>query len=484
MFDSLGKKLQNVARSISGQGTISEKNITDALRDVRLALLEADVHFKVVKDFVTRTREKALGSDVLLGLNPGQQFIKIVYDELVETMGGEAAEFSLDRNKQNIVMLLGLQGSGKTTFAAKLAKFLAKDKFSPMLVACDIYRPAAIKQLKTVGAQVNVPVYEMGTEVPVTTIVREAMKVAARDGNNVLIIDTAGRLHIDEMKMDELVALRDEFKPRFTFLVADAMTGQDAVNSAGAFHTQIGIDGVCLTKLDGDARGGAALSIKTVTGRPIYFSGMGERLDELEVFHPDRMASRILGMGDILTLAEKAQESFDEDEARALQKKFRKETYNFDDFLKQMKQVKRMGSISKILKFIPGMSQMVDQIDEGEVEKSLSKTEAIIHSMTTEEREKPELLNANRRVRIAKGSGSQVADINKLVKEFEMFRKMAKEMMSGGMMKAMGNMMGGGGDPAMAGGAPRMPRMPQTGVGKGKGKSRKELKKMGKKKSR
>ena len=473
MFDSLGKKLQGVVRQISGQGTISEKNIQDALRDVRLALLEADVHFKVVKDFITHTKERALGAEVLTGVNPGQQFIKIVYDELAETMGGQAVNFDLDRSKINVVMLLGLQGSGKTTFAAKLAKLLVKDNWKPMLVACDIYRPAAIKQLKTVGAQVNVPVFEMGTEVPVVKIAREALKMATAESRDVMIIDTAGRLHIDEMKMDELVGLRDQIKPRFTFLVADAMTGQDAVNSAGTFHNHVGIDGVCLTKLDGDARGGAALSIKVVTGRPIFFAGMGERLDELEIFHPDRMAQRILGMGDVLTLVEKAQEAFDMDEAEVMRRKIRKESFTFDDFLKQMKQMKKMGSISKIMKFIPGLSQVMDQVDEGQMEKEMRRTEAIIHSMTLEERNTPSVLNAQRRVRIAKGSGTTVAEINKLVKDFEMARRMMKDMMGKGMMKSM---MGGGGD----GTAPARPSSIQ-GHGSGKGKkSKKELKKLGK----
>ncbi|MBN1867271.1 signal recognition particle protein [Candidatus Sumerlaeota bacterium] len=457
MFETLGKKLQSVVRDLSGQGAISEKNVQLALRDVRLALLEADVHFKVVKDFVARAKEKALGSEVLKGLDPGQQFIKIVHDELVQTMGGQAAAFDLDQNKVNVVMLLGLQGSGKTTFAAKLAKRLAKQGWKPLLVACDIYRPAAVKQLKTVGAQVGVPVFEMGTGVPVTQIALEALKTARAESRDVMIIDTAGRLHIDEMKMDELVELRDTLQPRVTFLVADAMTGQDAVNSAGRFYEQVGIDGVCLTKLDGDARGGAALSIQAVTGRPIYFAGVGEQLDDLEVFHPDRMAQRILGMGDVLTLVEKAQETFDADQAEVMRRKIRKETFTLDDFLKQMKQMKKMGSVSKLIKFIPGMSQMMDQVDESEMEKELSHTEAIIHSMTPMEREQPAILNGSRRARIARGAGQSVADINKLLKEFEMARRMMKEMM-GGPKDMLAAMAGGGG-------------MPVRGHGAGKGHS-------------
>ncbi|NQU44401.1 signal recognition particle protein [bacterium] len=471
MFDNLGRKLQDVARSISGQGAITEKNVVDALRDVRLALLEADVHFKVVKDFVARTREKAMGADVLRGLTPGQQFIKLVHDELVEVMGGQAASFDLDRDKINVVILLGLQGSGKTTFSAKLARRLAEQKWKPMLVACDIYRPAAVQQLKTVGAQVNVPVFEMGTGSPVVKIAREALDYARRESRDVVIIDTAGRLHIDEMKMDELVDLRDAMKPRFTFLVADAMTGQDAVNSAGAFHESVGIDGVCLTKMDGDARGGAALSIKEVTGRPIFFAGMGERLEDLEVFHPDRMAQRILGMGDVLTLVEKAQESFDLEQAEEMRRKIRKESFTFEDFLAQMKQVRKMGSFSKLMKFIPGMSQMMDGVDEDEMNREVGHTEAIIHSMTVEERQHPAVLNGSRKVRIAKGSGTDVAMVNKLLKDFEIARKMMKQMMGGGMGGMMGALSGTGG-----GGEGKRPMM-AGGHGPGKGKSKKKKKK-------
>jgi len=459
MFDTLGKKLQDVVRSMSGQGTITEKNIQDALREVRLALLEADVHFKVVKDFITKAREQAMGQEVLRGSNPGQQFIKIVHDQLVETMGERVVPFELDKASLNVVMLLGLQGSGKTTFSAKLAKRLTKEGWKPLLVACDIYRPAAIKQLHTVGAQVGVPVFDMGTETPVATIAQEAIAKAKREGRNVVILDTAGRLHIDEMKMDELVGLRDAVKPRFTFLVSDAMTGQDAVNSAGQFHTHVGIDGVCLTKLDGDARGGAALSIRAVTGRPIFFAGVGEQLDDLELFHPDRMAQRILGMGDVLTLVEKAQEAFDQSEAEELRRKIRKEAFTFNDFLKQMKQVKKMGSLSKIMKFIPGMSQVMDNIDEGEMEKEMRHTEAIIHSMTIEERENPSILTATRRARIGKGCGLGVAAVNNLIKEFEMARKMMKHLVGG--PKGLP----GGGLPPGAGG-----RGP-LGLGHGGGKS-------------
>jgi signal recognition particle subunit SRP54 len=468
MFDNLGKKLQDVVRSMSGQGTITEKNIQDALREVRLALLEADVHFKVVKDFMTRAREQAMGQDVLRGINPGQQFIKIVHDQLVETMGERVVPFELDKAGLNVVMLLGLQGSGKTTFSAKLAKRLTKEGWKPLLVACDIYRPAAIKQLHTVGAQVGVPVFDMGTETPVVTIAQEAIAKAKHEGRNVVILDTAGRLHIDEMKMDELVGLRDAVKPRFTFLVSDAMTGQDAVNSAGQFHTHVGIDGVCLTKLDGDARGGAALSIRAVTGRPIYFAGVGEQLDDLELFHPDRMAQRILGMGDVLTLVEKAQEAFDQEDAEELRRKIRKEAFTFNDFLKQMKQVKKMGSLSKIMKFIPGMSQVMDQIDEGEMEKEMRHTEAIIHSMTIEERENPSIMTASRRARIGKGCGLGVAAVNNLIKEFEMARKMMKQLVGGPK-----GPMAGGGLPAGAGGRGPL----GLGHGAGKSQSKSEMRK-------
>jgi signal recognition particle subunit SRP54 len=469
MFDALGKKLHNVIRTVSGQGAITEKNIQDALREVRLALLEADVHFKVARDFVARAREKALGADVLRGINPGQQFIRIVHDELVETMGGRAAAFELDQDKVNVVMLVGLQGSGKTTFAAKLAKHLAQKGWKPLLVACDIYRPAAIKQLKTVGAQVDAPVFDMGTDVPVATISREALKVAQAESRNVMIVDTAGRLHIDEMKMDEIVALREAIRPRFTFLVADAMTGQDAVNSAGRFHEQVGIDGVCLTKLDGDARGGAALSIRAVTGRPIYFAATGEGLGDLEVFHPDRMAQRILGMGDVLTLVEKAQETFDLGEAQAMRRKIRRESFTLDDFLKQMKTMKRMGSMSKLIRMIPGMGQMMEGVDEEEMQREMKHTEAIISSMTPLEREHPAVLNGSRRARISRGCGQEVAAVNRLLKEFEVARRMMKEMISGGPR----GLLAGAGNPGSAG-----------GHGPGRGRSKKDLKKKGKKRSR
>lgn len=480
MFDSLGKKLQGVVRSMSGQGTISESNIKDALREVRLALLEADVHFKVVKDFIAQAREKAMGEDVLLGVNPGQQFIKIVHDQLVETMGDRAVDFALERGQTNVVMLLGLQGSGKTTFSAKLAKRLAKEGWKPMLVACDIYRPAAVHQLKTVGEQVGVPVFERGTDVPVTEIAKGALEFARAEKRDVVILDTAGRLHIDEMKMDELVGLREFAKPKFTFLVADAMTGQDAVNSAGLFHEKVGIDGVCLTKLDGDARGGAALSVRAVTGRPIYFSGMGETLDDLEIFHPDRMAQRILGMGDVLTLVEKAQEVFDLDEAEEMRKKIKKESFTFNDFLKQMKQMKKMGSMSKLMKFIPGMGQMMDQIDEGEMEKELKHTEAIILSMTPEERDNPTLLNGTRRSRIAKGCGLGAQAVNRLVKEFDTAKKMMGQMMRGGGMPGMPGMPGMGGN---GGGAKKVGGQNLLAL-KAKQKAKKKQQKKDKKKQR
>jgi signal recognition particle subunit SRP54 len=483
MFESLGKKLQSVVRDLSGQSAITEKNIQDALRDVRVALLEADVNFQVAKDFVARAREKALGAEVIQGINPGQYFIKLVYDELVEVMGGAAVPFQLDQSKTNVIMLLGLQGSGKTTFSAKLAKMLKKDGWKPMLVACDVYRPAAVKQLLTVGAQVGVSVFEMGTETPVVTIAREALRKAEAESRNVVILDTAGRLHIDEMKMEELVALRDFVHPRFTFLVSDSMTGQDAVNSASRFHEVVGIDGVCLTKLDGDARGGAALSVKTVTGRPIYFAGTGEHLDDLEVFHPDRMASRILGMGDVLTLVEKAQEAFDEEESLKLRRDIRKGAFTLDDFMKHMKRMRKMGSMRKMMSMIPGMGQLLEQIDEGEMEREIGHTEAIIGSMTPMEREQPTILSGSRRARIAKGSGRPVQALNKLLKDFEMTRRMMKDMMNvgggngkTGKMAGLMNALSGGGEmPASAPAA--------SGHG-GVGKSKKALKKQQKKKRR
>jgi signal recognition particle subunit SRP54 len=439
MFDNLGDKLGHVFKKLRGQGTISEGNIKEALRDVRLALLEADANFKVVRDFVERVKEKALGEDVLTSVKPGQQFIKIVHDELVEMMGGhEALSWDLPRKNPATVMLLGLQGSGKTTFAGKLARRFAKQGRKPLLVACDVHRPAAIKQLQVVGAGVGVPVFEMG-QIDPTKIAKAAFAKAKEEGLDTVIFDTAGRLHIDEVKMDELIALRDYVKPDFSFLVADAMTGQDAVNSADSFNAAVGIDGVCLTKMDGDARGGAALSIKAVTGKPITFIGVGEKSEDLELFRPEGVVSRMLGMGDVVQLVERAQEVFDEKEAEALQKKMRKQTLTLSDFLSQLQRIKKMGSLTKLVGLIPGLSSMKN-LDVSD--KDFARIEAMILSMTPKEREQPDILNGSRRKRVAKGSGSSVEEVNGLLQQFEQMKKMMAGMM--GMMNPF----------AAAGGAP------------------------------
>lgn len=426
MFDNLGEKLELIFKKLKGQATITEKNIRDAMREVKLALLEADVNFKVVRDFVNSATEKAVGHEVLSSITPGQQFIKIVHDTLVEVMGGKSAPFELQQSKINTILLLGLQGSGKTTFAGKLARFCLKKGWKPLLVACDVYRPAAIHQLKVVGDQVGIPVFEKGQSKPLA-ISKEAMDVAKREGHNVVIVDTAGRLHINEVLMDELIGLKKYLVPEYTFLVADAMTGQDAVKSASAFNEQVGIDAVCLTKLDGDARGGAALSIRSVTGKPILFSSIGEKLTDLEIFHPDRMASRILGMGDVVTLVEKAQEAFDETKAREMQKKILRQTFTFQDFLDQMKQVKKMGSLKDLMTMIPGVGKQLKDVDLDEGE--FGRVEAMILSMTPAERNHPEIINGNRRLRIAKGSGNTLQEVNAVIKQFEEAKKMMHKMM-------------------------------------------------------
>ncbi len=453
----------------------------DALREVRLALLEADVNYKVVKDFISAVKTKAAGREVTQGVDPSQELIKIVHDELVVMMEGESPEddrdFIVQPGKLNVIMMLGLQGAGKTTFCGKLSKYLEKQKCRPMLVACDIYRPAAIDQLHTIGKSLNIPVFSDGTETPVVDIVAKAQKEAEESGRDVLIIDTAGRLHIDEVKMDELLGVKDKFKPDYTFLVADAMTGQDAVHSAQAFQDQIGIDGVCLTKMDGDARGGAALSIKAVTGRPIVFIGTGEKTDNLEKFHPDRVAKRILGMGDVVSLVEKAQEAIDEKDAMDMQEKLVSGNFSYDDFVKQMKTVRRMGSLKGLLSMVPGMGQMMKDVDSDVLEGELKRVEAIIQSMTKEERANGELIkkDRSRRVRIAKGSGRKEQEINQLVKQFEQMKAMVQQMAGGagggGMMGGLGGLMGGGGGGMnpfagmMGGGGGDMPQPPMGGPG-------------------
>ncbi|NUP90987.1 MAG: signal recognition particle protein [Candidatus Sumerlaeia bacterium] len=433
MFDALGEKLDGVFRRLRGQGTITEKNIREAMREIRLALLEADVNFKVVKKFTQDVTEKAVGAEVIRGVNPGQQIVKIVHDELVEMMGGKGEALDIKPDKVNAIVLFGLQGSGKTTFAAKLAKRLRKQGRRVMLAACDRQRPAAIKQLETLGGQIDVPVFAAPGQSDPVAIAAAALEEADHQSMNVLIIDTAGRLHVDSELMTQLARLKAKVKPAHSLLVADAMTGQDAVNVAEAFHTRIGIDGVCLSKLDGDARGGAALSIRAVTGQPIRFASVGEKLDDLEEFHADRMAQRILGMGDVLSLVEKAQETIDIEKAAKMQEKLLKAEIDLQDFLEQMQQVKKMGSMKDILGMIPGIGRQIRQVNVGDGE--LHRVEAIIQSMTPQERQWPHLLDGSRRRRVARGAGVDVAEVNALLKQFEGMKKMMKGMMGLGLGK-------------------------------------------------
>jgi len=457
MFESLTEKFEGVFQRLRGQKSLTEDNIKDALREVRMALLEADVNYLVVKEFIASIREQAIGEDVIKGVNPAQMLISIVHKELVAMMTGgadpqDAAGFALQPNKQNLILMLGLQGAGKTTFCGKLALFLRdKKKASPLLVACDVYRPAAIEQLKQVGAALKIPVFERGTEMPPAQIVAEARRHAEASGCNVLIIDTAGRLHIDEVRMEELEAIRSSHKPDYTFLVADAMTGQDAVNSAKAFHERVGIDGVCLTKMDGDARGGAALSIRAVTGKPVVFAGVGEKSTDLEPFHPERVAQRILGMGDVVSLVEKAQEAINDQEAEELTNKIGKGEFNYNDFIKQMKAIKRMGSLKGLLGMLPGVGSMMRDVDNDVLTRELRRVEAMILSMTEAERKNPELVKkeGKRRDRIAKGSGHTLKQVNELVKQFEQMRGMMQAMTGGGMMERAKAAMGGGAAGAM-----------------------------------
>ena len=435
-FEGLSAKLQDITRKLRGKARITEGDLKEMLREVKLALLEADVNYLIVKEFTTSVQEKALGQDVLKTLTPGQEVIKIVKDELVELLGGTESKINFTPNPPTVIMLVGLQGSGKTTTAGKLANLLRKQGKKPLLVACDIYRPAAIKQLQVVGAQLNIPVFANEASKDVVHIAKQAMSTAMSKLNDVVILDTAGRLHIDEELMQELKNVKASIKPHEILLVVDSMTGQDAVNVAKAFNDNLGIDGVVLTKLDGDTRGGAALSVKKVTGRPIKFAATGEKLSDIEVFHPDRMASRILGMGDVLSIIEKAEESFDLEQAEKLEKQLKKKELDLDDYLSQLRQIKKMGSFSSLLKMIPGMNALKDvKIDD----KEFVRIEAMICSMTKEERKNPRLLNGNRRVRIAKGSGTTVQEINKFMKSFEMTQKMMKQMQNnkGGMKKLM-----------------------------------------------
>ncbi len=435
-FESLSDKLQNTFKKLRGKGVLTEADINDAMREVKLALLEADVNFKVVKEFVSAVKEKAMGQDVLASLTPGQQVIKIVNDELVEMMGGTNSKLTYSPSGFTTLLMVGLQGTGKTTTCGKLAAYLKKNGKKPMLAACDIYRPAAIDQLEVVGKTVDVPVFtDRGNKVA-EDIALKAKKEAERRGYDVLIVDTAGRLQIDQELMDELVRVKKAVKPHEILLVVDALTGQDAVNAAEGFNEALGIDGIIMTKMDGDSRGGAALSAKKVTGKPIKFIGVGEKADALEPFHPERMASRILGMGDMLSLIEKAQETYDEEKAAKLEKKLRKNEFTLEDFLDQMGEVQKMGGIGKMLDMIPGLGAgKISEDDIAKGEKEFKQMEAIIYSMTSAERKNPSLLNASRRKRIAAGSGQPVSKINSLIKKYEDTKKLMKQFSSPGFMK-------------------------------------------------
>lgn len=431
-FESLGEKLQGVFKKLRGGAKLTEKDIKDAMREVKLALLEADVNFKVVKHFVNSVSEKAVGQEVMESLTPGQQIVKIVNDELTALMGGECSRLEFENKPPTVFMLCGLQGAGKTTACGKLAKHLIKTSGKrPLLVAADVYRPAAVKQLEVLGEQVKTAVFSMGTDVSPVEIAKKAVEHAKIHGNDPVIIDTAGRLQIDEELMQELKDIKSAVNPKEILLVVDAMTGQDAVNVADTFNKDLDITGVILSKLDGDTRGGAALSVKHITGKPIKLSSIGEKLGDLEPFYPDRMASRILGMGDVLTLIDKAQAAIDEKEAAELEKKIKEQSFDLDDFLQQFKQIRKLGSISQIIGMLPGVDKkLIEQVDTEENAKRLLHTEAIIQSMTKEERRKPQIIGANRKIRIAKGSGTRVQDVNQLLKQFAEMQKVMKQFSS------------------------------------------------------
>ncbi|EHO76059.1 signal recognition particle protein [Fusobacterium nucleatum] len=430
MLENLGNRFQDIFKKIRGHGKLSETNIKDALREVKMSLLEADVNYKVVKDFTNKISEKAIGTEVIRGVNPAQQFIKLVNDELVELLGGTSSKLTKGLRNPTIIMLAGLQGAGKTTFAAKLAKFLKKQNEKLLLVGVDVYRPAAIKQLQVLGQQIGVDVYSEENSKDVVGIATRAIEKAKEINATYMIVDTAGRLHVDETLMEELKELKKAIKPQEILLVVDAMIGQDAVNLAESFNNALSVDGVILTKLDGDTRGGAALSIKAVVGKPIKFIGVGEKLNDIEIFHPDRLVSRILGMGDVVSLVEKAQEVIDENEAKSLEEKIKSQKFDLNDFLKQLQTIKRLGSLGGILKLIPGIPKIDDLAP---AEKEMKKVEAIIQSMTKEERKKPDILKASRKIRIAKGSGTEVSDVNKLLKQFDQMKSMMKMFSSGKM---------------------------------------------------
>jgi signal recognition particle subunit SRP54 len=441
MFESLTDKLELTFKRLRGQGKITEKNIDDALRDVRLALLEADVHVQVVKTFLEAVKTKSMGQDVLQSLTPEQQFIKIVRDEMVNLLGGEHQEIDLKTAPPVVIMLVGLQGSGKTTTLAKLARYLKREKKrTPYLVPADVYRPAAIEQLKILGGELQLPVFDANPETSPVVICQRALQEAKQKFCDVLLIDTAGRLHIDEELMQELIAIKDAVRPHQILFVADSMTGQDAVNQAKGFDGQLGLSGIILTKLDGDARGGAALSIREMVGKPILFSGIGEKLDALEPFYPDRLASRILGMGDVLSLIDKVQQNVEQKEAVRLQQAFQKQQFTLEEFQLQLQQIKRMGPVGNLLEMIPGGKKLATQVDSEKAEKELKRVDAIINSMTLHERRNPAILNGSRRRRIAQGSGTTVTDINRLMKQFLEMKKMMQRVSKGGMRSLLSRM--------------------------------------------
>ena len=427
IFEGLSDKLQGALSKLKSKGKLTEKDVKDAMREVKLALLEADVNFKVVKDFIKKVQERCVGQEVMESLTPGQYVIKIVNEELTSLMGDVSSKVVISPKPPTVIMMVGLQGAGKTTTSGKLGGYFKKQGKRPLLVACDVYRPAAIKQLQVVGEKLDIPVFNMGDKESPVNIAKAGLSHALKNNNDLVIIDTAGRLHIDENLMDELKSIKSEVRPHEILLVVDSMTGQDAVNVAESFNEALGVDGVVLTKLDGDTRGGAALSIRAVTQKPIKFIGMGEKLDDLEPFHPDRMASRILGMGDILSLIEKAQESMDLDKARELEQKIKKQDLDFEDFLQQMEQIQNMGPLDKILGMMPGMGNIKDQLGDVDLNgKEMKRTKAIVQSMTVEERRNPVILNASRKKRIARGSGTSVQDVNRLIKQFNEMKKMMK----------------------------------------------------------
>lgn len=428
-FENLSDKLQSVFKQLRSKGKLTEKDVKDAMREVKLALLEADVNYKIVKQFVNKVNERAVGAEVLESLTPGQQVIKIVNEELIELMGSAQSKLTFSNHPPTIYMMVGLQGAGKTTTSGKLAGLLRKQGKNPLLVACDIYRPAAIKQLQVVGNNYNIPVFEMGDKLSPVDIAKESVKYASEHKHDVILIDTAGRLHINEELMDELKNIKAAVRIQEILLVVDAMTGQDAVTVAESFNEQLGVDGIILTKLDGDARGGAALSVRSVTGKPIKYIGMGEKMEDLEPFYPDRMASRILGMGDVLSLIEKAQEAYDEKQALEMAQKMKNNEFTLEDFLDQMQKLKKMGPLKDLLGMIPGMSQL--NLNDAEIDpKAMAHIEAIIQSMTKEERQNPSILNGPRKKRIANGSGRSIAEVNRLLKQFEEMKKMMKQMNS------------------------------------------------------